>query len=286
MVRRRVEFHKIKLQNDIDHDYTYADMHFHTKYSFDSSALFSNIVKKCRKYGFGLAATDHDVIKGAIELSKHKDIFSIPGIELRCDRGFHTLLFFYHISELVEYYDRYIKPTIKKRDYLTAHQILDATEDYNCVSVMPHPFAPGATSICNKYHRNHVCDALLDRYHGVEVIQGCNIHKRNLQAIGLASDLRKGITGGSDGHTTRELGNTLTFVKEDADIDSFLDAIRKRQNRVIGKNGNSVRDIMCHLGKLPAWVKNTKYYAKKGVQRIDDVRERRIIRHKKKQFIS
>ena len=60
---------------------TIMDMHYHTKYSADSIASPSLIVKKAKKLGIGVAVTDHNTIKGAQEMWKYRK-------DIRKQRGF------------------------------------------------------------------------------------------------------------------------------------------------------------------------------------------------------
>src|SRR3990172_5531505 len=62
-LRKRVDLSKIELKA-LDCECTHVDMHTHTRFSFDSNALIQNIIKRLRKYRFGIAVTDHDVIGG------------------------------------------------------------------------------------------------------------------------------------------------------------------------------------------------------------------------------
>ena len=92
----RIGFEKPNLPELTKH-YTVVDMHFHTHYSDGSSAV-EEIANRVRELGIGIAITDHNDIRGAIEIHKDTGIFSIPGIEITSKEGAHLLIYFYDIE--------------------------------------------------------------------------------------------------------------------------------------------------------------------------------------------
>jgi hypothetical protein len=68
-----------------------ADLHIHTIYSYDGSALVPAILKRARQVGLDvIAITDHDEIIGslrALDLASSCDIEVIPGIEVTTAEG-------------------------------------------------------------------------------------------------------------------------------------------------------------------------------------------------------
>lgn len=81
ITRARVKFEKVKKDYFLKNRYTAFDMHFHTAYS-DGKVNIPQLVKKIERLNIGVAITDHNEIKGAIEISKYENIKSIPGIEM------------------------------------------------------------------------------------------------------------------------------------------------------------------------------------------------------------
>src|SRR5512137_1739977 len=78
------------------------DLHIHSTYSRDGTALPKEIVSRCKALGLdGLAITDHNAIRGsleAVELAKMEGLFVVRGVEVSTADG-HVLA--YGVSELV-----------------------------------------------------------------------------------------------------------------------------------------------------------------------------------------
>lgn len=215
----------------VDKGYTAFDMHFHTRYSLDAISSITRSLKKARACGFGVAVTDHNEVKGARKAIQSRIAPVIPGIEVTSHEGIHTLLYFDNISELEEFHKRTIHPS--SNPFFIEHslgQLLDLASDYNCVICCPHPFSAGAPGLMN----HDLSPDILDRFHAVEIINGYNTRAMNRKAVTRFRNIGKAITGGSDGHTAHELGTVLTY----ADSDDFLEALRKRKTKVIGREGN------------------------------------------------
>lgn len=75
-----------------------ADLHVHTKYSFDASIQPKTIVEKLYAHPFikAIAITDHNTIEGYYKVrelaSAYQDILIIPGVELATVEGDLILL--------------------------------------------------------------------------------------------------------------------------------------------------------------------------------------------------
>ena len=62
--------------------FTVVDLHFHSRYS-DGYNSVDKIAQRARELEIGIAITDHNEIKGAVEIERHGGILNIPGIEIR-----------------------------------------------------------------------------------------------------------------------------------------------------------------------------------------------------------
>ena len=71
--------------------------HFHSHYS-DGYNSVNAIATRARKLNIGVAITDHNEIKGAVELEKYGCVLNIPGIEITSVEGTHLLVYFYEID--------------------------------------------------------------------------------------------------------------------------------------------------------------------------------------------
>jgi len=69
---------------------------------------------------------------------------------------------------------------------------------------------------------------------------------------------------GIDGHTLKELGRVVTFVKEQADLNSFLDSLVKGKAFVIGKDADIKSKIISNSLILNKHLKYFRYWVDKG----------------------
>jgi hypothetical protein len=91
---------------------------------------------------------------------------------------------------------------------------------------------------------------------GVEVINGENVNKWNLQCAVLGFNLEKAITGGSDGHTLFYLGKVITYADCAPTRHDFLDAVKEGRTRVMGKEVHIIRKAASNSMKLRSNIKN------------------------------
>ncbi len=213
--------------------YTAADLHFHTEYSMDAISKIENVLKLAHKKKIGFAVTDHNQIGGAlkaVKLQKQKKqaSFVIPGIEATCKEGSHLIYYFYNEKELKEWYAKELQPHLKHNPFfakIPTTTLIENSKNYNALLCTPHPFAPGVTGFSKVKHTQKI----LKHIHVIEGINAFNIHSLNLKAIAWAKTLKKGITAGSDGHTTPELGTAVTLA-EGSTREEFLDNMKKNKS--------------------------------------------------------
>ena len=227
-------FRKLKKQG-----LTYVDMHYHTRYSMDTSTRIRFIIKRAKRLGCGVAITDHNAINGAIDIIKRKKIMVVPSIEITTSELIDIIPYFYNLSELKEFYNKYIvkylRPNIGfnfNRVTWKVSEMLDILQKYNCLIFMPHPYCAYPQSTDPFLFKDN--KPLLKKIHGFEVLNGLLKRDRNLKALNVTKELGKSYMGGSDGHTLFQLGRVVT-ITENTNLDGFLDCIRKKQNIVMGE---------------------------------------------------
>jgi PHP family Zn ribbon phosphoesterase len=234
-----------------------VDLHFHTKYSLDGISRIPMAIKKAQKKGFGFAITDHNTVNGVIaSYRQRKNALIIPGIEITCSNGNHVLAYFYCHKELEEFFNKKLKPRMKRNPFfidITAEELSYISKDYNCHIGAPHPYAPGAVGIMH----TGVSKVLESKFDIIEVINGYNFRNANMDAVYWATKAKKGMTGGSDGHSTYELGKVLTFTHGN-DIDSVFRDILKRDSVVVGKEDNLFLKAVMSVRKESAYVNRSK----------------------------
>jgi len=254
----RVQFEKPELIKLIKR-FTVVDLHFHSRYS-DGSSTVKQIAHRANELGIGIAVTDHNEIRGAVELDSYPDILSIPGIEITSREGTHILIYFYDIGSLQQFYANDIWPHmgngIMSSTVLNMEEIIHRARKYETVIIFPHPDCAAYTGICNFFFSQQRLNRLFDMADGVEVINSSNLKKWNLRCALLGFNLDKAITGGSDGHSIKHMGKAVSIAECHFDRRSFLDALKQKQNKVIGKEIDILRKVTSNGLKLRTNLKN------------------------------
>jgi predicted metal-dependent phosphoesterase TrpH len=242
-----VLFHRQAMQ-ELKKDYTFVDMHVHTKYSHDSKTPIDWLVKRAEQLGIGIAITDHKHAEGAIEASKQSKVLVIPGIEIASRENKEILLYFYSAKDLDEYYNKYlknrsysrIKPKhgitksfVAVRSDLKMNQLIDLADRYSCLKSIPHPYTYLNRSSYMFFAKKKLRPSMR-RIDAVEVVNSSNRSYMNKKAMGWAMRRDKALTAGSDAHNLSELGNSVVACKADS-ASEFLDAIKKKKNIIIGE---------------------------------------------------
>ncbi len=231
-------------------EYTVVDMHSHTQASFDCSTDIKLFTQKIKQQNIGVSITDHDEIKGTLWLKKHyPKIFQIPGIEVTSHEKKHILLYFNNHKDLEQFYTKHIllnkkkerRTTIVGKTRLSFEYILDIAKDHNAIRVLPHPFI----RVIGIFRSLMKMDEfkILKKVEGIEVINPTQSYKDNLKSTAWAHLEQKAYTGGSDSHVLTTLGNVVTISRAHTP-ETFLEAIRKKQNTVIGQSNTFKADFL------------------------------------------
>ncbi|MEJ2168329.1 MAG: PHP domain-containing protein [Desulfobacterales bacterium] len=254
----RILFERPNLQ-ELTQSYTVVDPHFHSHYS-DGYNSVSAIVKRARELNIGIAITDHNDIRGAVELDEYRGFINVPGIEVTSREGTHILIYFYDIKSLKAFYIKDVKPNmghdIMSSTQLEMEEIIVRARSFDTVIVFPHPYSATFTGIHNSYFSEERLDRLFKMVDGIEVINAENLNKWNLRSALLGFNLGIGITGGSDGHRVAQMGKVVSYADCKKTRQAFLDAIRKNQTRVIGKEIDLIRKMTSNGVKLRSNIKN------------------------------
>jgi predicted metal-dependent phosphoesterase TrpH len=255
--------HKILFErpnlDELTQRYTVVDPHFHTHYSDGYNAV-NAIVKRARELNIGIAITDHNDIRGAVELDRYKGLLNIPGIEITSKEGTHILVYFYDIKSLKAFYKNDVNPNmghdIMSSTSLEMEEIIERARAFESVVVFPHPYSATFTGIHNSYFSEERQDRLFKMVDGIEVINAENLNKWNLRSALLGFNLDIGITGGSDGHRLAQMGKVVSYASCENDRHAFLDAIKNKQTKVIGKEIDLIRKVTSNGVKLRNKIKN------------------------------
>ncbi len=241
----RIQFEKPDLTT-LTQTATVVDMHFHTRYS-DGRNSVATVAERAQKLGIGIAITDHNAIQGAVEISRYWNLLTIPGIEITSREGTHLLVYFYDIKSLKRFYARdvqpFMGPEVMSAIGLGMEEIIQRARAFKTVIIFPHPYCAVYTGICNLQFPPERRQHLLDLVDGVEVINSENLNKWNLRCALLGFNLKKAITGGSDGHTLYHMGRVVSYTPGRKNRGAFLDAVRSGENSVVGKEINFLRKM-------------------------------------------
>jgi predicted metal-dependent phosphoesterase TrpH len=247
-------------------DYCVVDMHFHSKYS-DGINKIPAILAHAKKLGIGIAITDHNSVKGAIESSLQNEVLTIPGVEITSKEGPHILLYFYRLNDIKDFNEKHLKPNLGKSvmypTKLSVEDIIKIGKEYNCVISFAHPYSFGATGIYTKKFNDDKREEIISKVNTFEVINSENFHLWNLMAGIKAYNLGKSMIGGSDGHTLYHMGRVVTYSKISGSQNSqdlklninkmrkeFLDSIKDNKTRVIGKDIDILRKFISTTYKI------------------------------------
>ena len=254
----RIQFERPNLPELIKEN-TVVDLHFHSHYS-DGFNTVEAIARKAHNLGIGIAVTDHNEIGGAVEIDGYSDVFSIPGIEMTSKEGTHILIYFYRIENLEVFYKDHVIPymgnDIMSSTTLKMEEIIKRARKFKTVIIFPHPFCGIYTGIQNSYFSEDRRERIFPMVDGVEVINSENMNKSNLRSALLGFNLGKGITGGSDGHRISQMGKVVTYAAGKRSRKAFLDAIKKKKTKVVGKEIDLIRKVTSNGVKLRTNIKN------------------------------
>ena len=248
---------------------TVVDMHFHTEHS-DGRNSIKKIVKRAHELGIGIAITDHNEIKGALEINKHKNVLSIPGIEITTKEGPHLLVYFYDVKSLKKFFHTAIKPhmgsDLMSSIQLGIEEVIKRARSYKTVIICAHPYSAAYTGICNSQFPLQLRERVLKLVDGVEVLNAENMNKWNLRSTVLGFNLDKAITGGSDGHGVAQMGRAVSVADCKRNRKAFLDAVKSKQVRVIGKEIALISKMTSNGYKLKTNLKNYPDLVEKNVR--------------------
>jgi predicted metal-dependent phosphoesterase TrpH len=254
-----------------------VDMHFHSELS-DGHASIEDIARRALELGIGVAVTDHNSIHGAVEIDRFKSVFSIPGIELTSYEGTHVLVYFYDVKSLLRFYSQHVQPCmgaeIMSSLTLELEEIMQRARKFETVIIFPHPYSGSYTGIHNPYFPEERFEQLLSLADGVEVINSENLNKWNLRSALLGFNLNKSITGGSDGHRLSQLGRVVTVAECAWKRRAFLDAVKRRKARVIGKEIDILRKMTSNGVKLRSSIRHYPDLVEKNLRFLNSTSRR------------
>jgi predicted metal-dependent phosphoesterase TrpH len=174
-----------------------ADLHCHTKSSYDGYTSYDDLLKVCIKKNINvIAITEHDKVnKIELSLFKKNAIDVIYGCEYTTDCGAHIIGLF-------------IDSPIKNA---SAIEVVKHIKKEGGLVVIPHPFKPGS-GLCHIYKDSSdilELSDLIELYNG-----GYYGEEKEKQQIKEISDKYKiGLIASSDSHKKNDVGYYMTRFK-------------------------------------------------------------------------
>jgi predicted metal-dependent phosphoesterase TrpH len=184
-----------------------ADLHIHTKYSFDSSINPKSLVDQLYSHQSikVIAITDHDTVEGYHKVrelaSAYSDVLVIPGIEIGTPLGDLIIL---GTDEAPP------KPW-------NVNDVISFAKEKDGVTIVPHPYREYGLGSSAKLY---AVDA-------IETLNGSTSLHANKLATNLAKEMGLPSVAGSDAHNVDELWTVRNEIQASLDVDEVLKAIKK-----------------------------------------------------------
>jgi predicted metal-dependent phosphoesterase TrpH len=197
------------------------DLHIHTRFSKDSEAPIASVIEHCQSGNLDvIAITDHDNIRGAMEVRKGAPFQVIIGEEIKSTKGDIIGLF---LEEEIP-------------GGLSPQETVNRIKDQGGLVVVPHPFCRlRPTALGGR--------TLLDILTSVDVLEGYNSHtiwpRDNAKGAAFALEHELPMVASSDSHSALELGSTYTEVPLES-LDGTPEGLMRalRMGRMVGKHPN------------------------------------------------
>jgi predicted metal-dependent phosphoesterase TrpH len=202
------------------------DLHVHSQSSGDNDAVPEETVLRAIERGLhGIAFTEHYYFGASdhAELLKEKyqeRILILRGVEFSTNEG-HCLVFGVDTDKL-------------SMKYAPAAEVVRMVHEAGGVAIPSHPYR----SV------NGIGDRIFDvgMLSALEGYNGCNMHPFNMRAIEAAERLSIPFTGGSDAHTSGDVGSCYTEFDDAVTVENFID--RLKAGRYRGKDARKISKMM------------------------------------------
>ena len=208
-----------------------VDLHMHTHFSYDSDAPSKAIVDRCVKMGLNcIAVTDHNTIRGALEVQDIAPFQVIIGEEIKSSAGDIIGLF--------------LKEEVPKG--LSPLETVRAIRAQGGLVMVPHAFDRFRPSAI-KY------ESLREILPFVDIMEAFNAHnfleRDNQRAAAFIQEHHLVESAVSDSHTPLELGSTYMEVPDfDATTEGFRDALVRA--RLVTRRANQLLRLSTAYVKL------------------------------------
>lgn len=214
-----------------------ADLHIHTKYSYDSKMSLESIIKRCLKVGINcVAIADHGTIAGALKLKEIAPFEVIVAEEI--------------LTPLGEIMGLFLQEEIPSG--LSAEEAIAQIKAQKGLVCLPHPF-DRMRGINQKYQ---VIEKLVPEVDIIEVFNSrviLSLPNRKAQLFAQKHGLL--CSAGSDAHIPREIGHAYVEMAEFKGSEEFRTTLS--QGKIFGRRS-------CPLVHIPTmWLEFKKRLLKR-----------------------
>ena len=200
-----------------------ADLHIHTKYSYDCNTSLESIIHRCLKVGINcVAIADHGTIAGALKLKEIAPFEVIVAEEI--------------LTPLGEIMGLFLQEEIPTR--ISAEEAIAQIKAQKGLICLPHPFDPMRG--IGKYHE---IERLSPEINIIEVFNSrVMMSNANRKAKLFAQEHGLLCSAGSDAHIPYEIGHAYVEMAEFKGSEEFRTSLS--QGKVFGRTS-------CPLVHLP-----------------------------------
>ncbi len=189
------------------------DLHVHTHFSRCGNLKPEIILKLAKKHGLdGIAITDHNEIKGALEverLNKDKNFEVIIGEEVSTSYG-----------DVLVYYAN------KKIEKTGFYEVVDEARKQGALISIAHPFR---TALIRNHKFRLPIESVKGKIDAIECFNSRTLPGDNKKANAAAYRIGAAKTAGSDSHFFFEIGTAYTIFEG-----SLRNAIKRKETKAEG----------------------------------------------------
>ncbi len=209
------------------------DLHIHSAYSDDSDIPPEKIIKTAEiKDLDGIAFLDHNTLDGYFKAKDlDTDLIIVPAMEVSTREG--------HVMALG------IQEEIEERLSIEATTEKIRERGGLSIAVHPHRFWSG---LGGKNVKENDWD-------GIEGLNGRSWEWNNNKAQKIADDLGLPVTGGSDAHRLKSIGEAFTLFENIGDWEDVIGEVKKGNTKVGGKSRNLSQNLFYVKRTFTRWVK-------------------------------
>lgn len=195
-----------------------ADLHMHSRYSFDCTTTPEAIVKRCQKLGINcIAVADHGTIEGALRVKEIAPFRVVVAEEI--------------LTPLGEIMGMFLTEAIPSN--IPVDEAFRRVKAQNGLVCLPHPF--DSMRGINNQGLDEIM-RLLPQVDVIEVFNSRTLRLGNSNAKALAFATEHGLlkSAGSDAHTPGEIGHAYVEMPEFDDVSGFRQSLA--QGHIFGRH--------------------------------------------------